>query len=202
MTRFRSILLALILLVTATGVIAIAPGGTLDGTGGLNERTPAVSEKSPALAPMVENVGDRAIENLELPAEIENFNPQVAEKDPTTEKDLNRGESGGSVKPEGQNRKALRMSREEKKAFRARVKANKKDIKDALKKAKEDKKDDSGSNDSELLLLVILAILLPPLAVFLYEGSITINFWLSLILTLIFWLPGIIFALVIILGGY
>jgi len=39
------------------------------------------------------------------------------------------------------------------------------------------------------LLLVILAILLPPLAVYLHEGVINSKFWISLILTLIFWLP-------------
>lgn len=49
------------------------------------------------------------------------------------------------------------------------------------------------------LLLVIIAILLPPLAVYLFEGSITTNFWIDLILTLLFWLPGIIFALIVIL---
>jgi len=48
------------------------------------------------------------------------------------------------------------------------------------------------------VLLVILAILLPPLAVYLLEG-VTTNFWIDLILTLFFWLPGIIFALYLIL---
>ncbi len=52
-------------------------------------------------------------------------------------------------------------------------------------------------NDDEVLL-VILAILLPPLAVYLLEG-VTTNFWIDLILTLFFWLPGIIFALYLIL---
>ena len=48
------------------------------------------------------------------------------------------------------------------------------------------------------VLLVILAILLPPLAVYLLEG-LTTNFWIDVILTLFFWLPGIIFALYLIL---
>lgn len=55
--------------------------------------------------------------------------------------------------------------------------------------------------DSELILYVILAILLPPLAVGLYEGGLTTNFWISVLLTLLFWLPGVIFALIVILGG-
>jgi uncharacterized membrane protein YqaE (UPF0057 family) len=51
------------------------------------------------------------------------------------------------------------------------------------------------------LLLVILAILLPPLAVYLHEGEINNRFWISLLLTLLFWLPGVIYALIIILGN-
>jgi uncharacterized membrane protein YqaE (UPF0057 family) len=50
------------------------------------------------------------------------------------------------------------------------------------------------------LLLVILAILLPPLAVYLHEGVINNRFWISLILTILFWLPGVIYALIVILG--
>lgn len=51
-----------------------------------------------------------------------------------------------------------------------------------------------------LLLLVILAILLPPLAVFLVDGIGT-KFWISLILTLLFWLPGMIYALLVVFGA-
>lgn len=50
------------------------------------------------------------------------------------------------------------------------------------------------------ILLVILAILLPPLAVYLHEGSLNGKFWLSLLLTLLFWLPGVIYALLVVLG--
>lgn len=54
--------------------------------------------------------------------------------------------------------------------------------------------------DTNTLLLVILAILLPPLAVYLHQGEINNKFWISLLLTLIFWLPGIVYALIVILG--
>lgn len=50
------------------------------------------------------------------------------------------------------------------------------------------------------VLLVILAILLPPLAVYLHQGEINKKFWISLVLTLLFWVPGIIYALIVILG--
>ncbi|MEM1119998.1 MAG: YqaE/Pmp3 family membrane protein [Bacteroidota bacterium] len=50
------------------------------------------------------------------------------------------------------------------------------------------------------MLLVILAILIPPLAMGLYDG-ITNRFWISLLLTLLFYVPGLIYTLVVILGG-
>lgn len=86
------------------------------------------------------------------------------------------------------------LSRKEK---RTRVKEVKKELK-AYKTAKKAGKE----ADTDTLLLVILAILLPPLAVYLYEGEINNRFWISLILTLLGWLPGIIYALVLILGQH
>ena len=54
----------------------------------------------------------------------------------------------------------------------------------------------SGGSDVGIVLLVILAILLPPLAVFLARGVGT-EFWISVLLTIFFWVPGIIYALLL-----
>ena len=83
-----------------------------------------------------------------------------------------------------------------KKERKSRIKEAKKEMKayQAAKKAG----DDPSTNT---LLLVILAILLPPLAVYLHQGEINSKFWISLILTLLFWLPGVIYALIVILGN-
>ena len=78
---------------------------------------------------------------------------------------------------------------------RERIKAAKKEIK-AFKSAKKSGKEPS----TNTLLLVILAILLPPLAVYLHQGEINSKFWIALLLTLLFWLPGVIYALIVILG--
>ena len=83
-----------------------------------------------------------------------------------------------------------------KKERRMKVRDVKKEIK-AFTIAKKAGKEPS----TNTLLLAILSILLPPLAVYLYEGEITSHFWISLILTLLFWLPGIIYALIIIFGN-
>ncbi len=74
-----------------------------------------------------------------------------------------------------------------------------KDVKKELKEYKKAKK--AGKEPStNTLLLVILALLLPPLAVYLHEGEINNKFWISLILTLLFFIPGVIYALVVVLG--
>jgi uncharacterized membrane protein YqaE (UPF0057 family) len=78
-----------------------------------------------------------------------------------------------------------------KKEIRQERKAFKKELKAKLKELR-------ASDD--LLLLIIIAILLPPLAMYLYEGSITTRFWISLLLTLLFYLPGLVYTLVVILG--
>ena len=60
------------------------------------------------------------------------------------------------------------------------------------------KMNNSGTNE---IVIGILCVFIPPLAVFLYEGSITNNFWFDLIATLLFWLPGMILAFLICFGG-
>ncbi len=73
------------------------------------------------------------------------------------------------------------------------------DVKKVVRDFKESKA--AGAEPStNTLLLVILAILLPPLAVYLHEGAINNKFWISLILTLLFWLPGVIYALIVVLS--
>lgn len=56
------------------------------------------------------------------------------------------------------------------------------------------------TTDDMTILLIIIAIFIPFLAVLLYEG-ITTRFWISLLLTLLFWLPGAIYAILIVTGN-
>lgn len=79
------------------------------------------------------------------------------------------------------------LSRKEKRAKRRALKKE-------LKKMKKQKR----ATDDRTILLIILAILLPPAAVAVYEG-ITNRFWISLLLTLFFFLPGLIYSLIVVL---
>ena len=89
------------------------------------------------------------------------------------------------------------------KAFKSLSRAERKEriraAKDEIKAFKEQQKAGQAAS-TNTLLLVILALLLPPLAVYLHEGVINSKFWISLLLTLLFFIPGVIYALIVILG--
>jgi uncharacterized membrane protein YqaE (UPF0057 family) len=83
---------------------------------------------------------------------------------------------------------------------------SKKERKDRLKEVKKElslfkEKKAAGETSTNTLLLVVLALILPPLAVYLHQGEINNKFWISLILTLLFFLPGVIYALIVVLGA-
>ncbi|RYY49405.1 MAG: YqaE/Pmp3 family membrane protein [Chitinophagaceae bacterium] len=74
-------------------------------------------------------------------------------------------------------------------------------VKEAKKQLKEYKKQKNKAEGSDnKVLLIILAILLPPLAVYLHQGEINSKFWISLLLTLLFFIPGVIYALLVVTG--
>lgn len=58
--------------------------------------------------------------------------------------------------------------------------------------------DDEGTNT---ILLVILALFIPFLAVYLHQKEINSKFWISLLLTILFFLPGVIYAILVITGN-
>lgn len=84
------------------------------------------------------------------------------------------------------------LSRVDRKARMSAAKTTLREFK-AMKAAGQD----VGTNT---VLLAILAILLPPLAVGLHEHALNGKFWLSVLLTLLFWLPGVIYALIVVLS--
>ncbi len=62
--------------------------------------------------------------------------------------------------------------------------------------AKKNKKSLRGGDN---MAAIIFAILIPPVGVYLKEGAITTHFWIDLLLTFLFYLPGMIYALYIVL---
>ena len=76
---------------------------------------------------------------------------------------------------------------------RSRIKESRK----WLKEYRADVKAGKTKKETDQVLLIILCILLPPLAVYLKEDEINSKFWISVLLTLLFWLPGVIYALLV-----
>ncbi|MFZ6025253.1 MAG: YqaE/Pmp3 family membrane protein [Bacteroidota bacterium] len=89
--------------------------------------------------------------------------------------------------------------REFKSLTRTERKAKMKAVKKMLREYKAVKKAGCEVSTNQVLL-GILCVILPPLAVGLHQGEINGKFWLSLLLTLLFWLPGIIYALIVVFG--
>jgi len=73
-------------------------------------------------------------------------------------------------------------------------------VTEAKKQLKEFKKQKKAEGSTNKVLLIILAILLPPLAVYLHQGEINSKFWISLLLTLLFFIPGVIYSLLVVTG--
>lgn len=80
-----------------------------------------------------------------------------------------------------------------KKERKERISEVKKEIKKFNRENKETKK-----SKVDQIVLIILAVLLPPLAVYLHQGEVNGKFWISLLLTLLFFLPGVIYALLVV----
>jgi uncharacterized membrane protein YqaE (UPF0057 family) len=75
-----------------------------------------------------------------------------------------------------------------------------KEVKKAIQQFKATHKGQGEAAEINLLLLILITILIPPLGVYLHEGEINTRFWISLILTLLFYFPGLIYSLIVILG--
>jgi uncharacterized membrane protein YqaE (UPF0057 family) len=76
-----------------------------------------------------------------------------------------------------------------------------KEAKKAIKQYKADKKAGKVAKDDDHVLAIIFAILIPPVGVIIHEKKVTTKFWISLLLTLLFWLPGAIYSLLVVTGN-
>ncbi|WP_420461284.1 YqaE/Pmp3 family membrane protein [Neolewinella sp.] len=94
---------------------------------------------------------------------------------------------------------AARAYRESLKSMSAKERRElKREQRRAMKEAiKSHRQDDIADNT---LLLVLITILLPPLGMYLYQGEANSKFWISLVLWLLFYFPGLIYTLITILS--
>ena len=70
-------------------------------------------------------------------------------------------------------------------------------VKSEISKYKSNLKNGEKIDDNKLLA-IIFEILIPPIGVVLYENKVTTKFWISLLLTFIFWIPGMVYSLLVV----
>lgn len=104
-----------------------------------------------------------------------------------------------TVKPAETTVVEKEMTRQEKREMRKEERKARKEARKAVKAQIKEWRKNAEVSDN-LVLLVILAILFPPLAMGIYEGGLTSRFWISLLLTLLFYIPGLVYTLIVILG--
>ncbi len=82
---------------------------------------------------------------------------------------------------------------------RSERKSRLREVRKILKEYRANRK--AGKESDNQILAIIFAILIPFVGVLIYQGKITTKFWIALLLTLIFWLPGAIYALLVVTGN-
>ncbi|WP_211295184.1 YqaE/Pmp3 family membrane protein [Neolewinella xylanilytica] len=96
---------------------------------------------------------------------------------------------------------ALAAAREYKESLEAMSAKERRQLKREQRREVKSALNDYQGADTNTILLVILAILLPPVAVLVHQGELNSKFWIALLLTLLFYLPGLIYALLVIFGN-
>jgi uncharacterized membrane protein YqaE (UPF0057 family) len=194
MKKFRLIIAALLTLGFVQGVWAIAPGGALGGGGKSAQAHPAQESN-----PVVEPVQTAHAATLEEQVGMENSAESAITLQTNRTQDVVIGKGG----TEGQsNQEVDNADFNEVVADHNAKKEARRNFKEMVKQLRAHKSGDapeSPLSDTMLVLCVILCFLIPPLAVYLYFGTIGTEFWISLVLSLLFFFPGVIYSLIVIL---
>lgn len=88
------------------------------------------------------------------------------------------------------------ISKSSEKKERTTYKGKRSSVQNAFKESQR-----GGGGDANIIVLVILSLFpfINLIAMYLHDGGITSNFWICLLLDVLFFLPGIIFALLVVL---
>lgn len=196
MKKLKFTIAALLTLCMMQGALAVAPGGAL-GSGSKKGRVEkesaprmeATGPESPIMDPSMEAMETQVVTNTqeETPSIETTSKVNIGKK-------AQEGQSSNSFDAEDFDRLALNQMNK---------KEARKELKERIKQLRQKVKNNepaSSMADDMLILCVILCFFIPPLAVYLATGEIGFEFWLSLILTLLFFVPGVIYSLIVVLS--
>lgn len=144
-------------------------------------------QQEEVLTPQNEAVQTEPLGKLESPTQA------VEQLEPTVSKEQNQPRSQATQQKKEVKQLLKELSRKEKKEIKKQLKAQ-------LKEMKSDKVAET-SSDIDPVILAILSIIFPlaPVMMYIFEGDLTDRVWISLILTILFWLPGVIYNFIIML---
>jgi uncharacterized membrane protein YqaE (UPF0057 family) len=196
MKKFKIVIAAVVALLLVEGAWAVAPGGALGGGGKAAQQHP--QQEGARVTTPAETGSPVSMDIQQMESSAENSNADLT---PTNSHEvkvpIGRISSEGQAADEFDDASFAKVSAENslKKESRHSLKQAIQQYRSAIKS-----KSPTSPTDDSMLLLVILAILLPPLAVYIFKGGITTEFWICLLLTLLLaWIGGIIYALFVIL---
>lgn len=177
-------------------LLAYNPGGEVGGKD-KSRSTKTAEQQMHKTVPAVSEAEIMAVMEADLVSDEATTNTPAKTAAKTTQKENGADSPEPAVKHSPSQQSKTKMSRAERKAMKKELKANLKEMRKRMKAQKKSPLAPDAGGDP--LLYCILAFFIPPLAVGLWVGGLTGEFWLNLILTLLFWLPGFIHALIVIL---
>ncbi|WP_317233138.1 YqaE/Pmp3 family membrane protein [Pontibacter ruber] len=150
----------------------------------------AASEAAPSVMEVAIAAAEQKASEKQAEPVLEASTAPVARKATPKAVSIKAPAEASKVAPTVTEAEALVMAKDR---LASMTKAEKKELKKEFREALRQERGGSRTNIVE----VILAILLPPLAVFLHDGLGT-SFWINIILTLLFFIPGVIHALLVV----
>lgn len=159
----------------------------------------AVDEKAESVAPLV------AENPAELPLEVEKRAVETGSSDVIADVAIPAEAPAVKEITPKQQRKVMRelrkelkgMTKEEKQEFQNQVVRQLKEQQLTSIISEDDQRETGGSGVSTVVLAIV-TFFIPPLGVFLHQGAINSKFWISLVLTLLFYVPGLIYSMLVI----
>lgn len=186
MKKIKIVIAATITLCLVQGAWAVSPGGAIDGGGKSAQHPQQASTAAP-----VESARPSEVEILDMEAvNTAPITEEITTAQPATAANSTLGSPATHTLDETAATKTV--------AAPASKKEMRQELKSALK-AHRDSAKPSAPQEGDKLLCVIVALFIPWLGVALYMGGITTEFWICLLLWFLFILPGLIYALWVIL---
>jgi uncharacterized membrane protein YqaE (UPF0057 family) len=186
MKKLKIIITAIALLSVVPSTWAMSPGGAVDGGGKTAQHAQQTSTTAPVESPRMHEA-----EILQLEAVAAT---PVAEAAPVEAVAATQPSSETPTTPAVDETAPTQPA-----VGNASKKAMRQELKSAMKAQRDSAAPQSTTSSDKKLLCVIVALFIPWLGVALYMDGITTEFWICLLLWFLFILPGLIYALWVIL---